>query len=162
MSEQTGSSSWFVINARGAEWRGGAGRTSVCEFEGDDPFPEIGINVNVIEPGQLSALYHHEDVQEDFLVLSGSCRLLIDGEERELGQWDFVHCPPGTPHTLVAGEGRCVVVQIGARPAARIVYPVSELAKSHGAGVDEETESVADAYGERRRRGPVPYEGWLD
>jgi uncharacterized cupin superfamily protein len=150
-----------VINAREAGWRGGDGRTPVCDFEGDDPFPELGINVNVLEPGRLGALYHHENVQEDFLVLSGRCTLLIDGEERGLEQWDFVHCPPGTPHTLVAGEDRCVVLQVGARPAERIVYPVSVLAKEHDAGVNKETESVDEAYGERRRT-PVPYDGWLD
>jgi quercetin dioxygenase-like cupin family protein len=142
-------SGWFVVNAREAQWRGGNDRTSVCSFERDEPFPHLGINVNVIEPGQLSTLYHAEDAQEDFLVLSGSCILLVEGEERPLGPWDFFHCPPGTPHALVAGSERCVVL------------PEDELARRHGAGVDRETSSVAEAYGERRR-GPVAYGGWLD
>jgi uncharacterized cupin superfamily protein len=158
MSEERG---WFVVNAREARWRGGGERTSICDFEGDTPFPEIGINVTLLEPGKLGALYHSEDVQEDFLVLSGSCLLLIDGEERRLGQWDFVHCPPDVPHALVANEEPCLVVQVGARPASRILYPESELARRHGAGVEQQTSSIAEAYGERRRR-PIPYGGWLD
>jgi len=76
MSEESG---WFVVNAREARWRGGGERTSICDFEGDTPFPEIGIDVTLLEPGKLGALYHSEDVQEDFVVLSGSCVLLIDG-----------------------------------------------------------------------------------
>ena len=155
-------SAWFVLNARDAQWRGGNGRTAVCYFEGDEPFPQLGFNVNVIEPGQLSALYHAENGQEDFLVLAGSCVLLVEDEERALGPWDFFHCPAGTPHTLVAGDERCVVIQVGARPpVVEVVYPQSELARRHGAGVEKETSSVGEAYGERRRQS-IEYGGWLD
>lgn len=154
-------SGWFVVNAREAQWRGGSERTPICDFEGDAPFPEVGINLTMLEPGKLGSLYHAEQAQEDFLVLSGSCLLLIDGEERRLRQWDFVHCPPGTPHTLVADGGRCLVLQVGARPAKGIVYPPSKLAQRYGAGVQHETSLVEEAYGERRRK-PIPYGGWLD
>ena len=41
-------------------------------------------------------MYHWEANQEDFLVLSGEALLLVEGEERPLRQWDFVHCPPDT------------------------------------------------------------------
>ena len=30
----------------------------------------------------------------------------IEGEERPLRQWDFVHCPPGANHTIVGREAR--------------------------------------------------------
>src|ERR671924_493849 len=86
--------------------------------------------------------------QEDFLVLGGECVLLIEGEERRLKPWDFVHCPPGTEHVFVgAGDGPCVIFMTGARTAEKsIVYPRSELALRHGAGVDEETTSPNEAY----------------
>jgi hypothetical protein len=61
------------------------------------------------------SMYHWETDQEDFLVLSGEALLIIEGEERPLRQWDFVHCPPGTKHVIVgAGEFRCVVFAVGA------------------------------------------------
>jgi len=153
---------WFVVNARDAQWTGGNGRSAICKFERDDDrFEQLGLNVNVIEPGELSTLYHAEGAQEDFLVLAGSCILLVDEEERTLGPWDFFHCPAGTPHALVAGDERCIVVQVGARPGTGVVYPESELARRHRVGVERETSSVAEAYGERRRE-PVQYEGRLD
>ena len=36
---------------------------------------------------------------------SGEALLIVEGEERPLRQWDFVHCPPGTKH-IVGGAGR--------------------------------------------------------
>ncbi len=59
-------------------------------------------------------MYHGEAGQEDFLVVSGECTLVIEGEERRLRAWDFVHCPPWTKHVFVgAGEGPCVIVTVG-------------------------------------------------
>ena len=62
------------------------------------------------------AMYHWEADQEDFLVVSGRALLIVEGEERQLRAWDFVHCPPETKHTIVgAGTGPCVVVAVGGR-----------------------------------------------
>ena len=83
-------------------------------------FSEFGINVSVLEPGSSNCLYHSESQQEAFLVLSGECTLLVDGEERPLRAWDFVHCPAGTEHVFVgAGEAPCVVLMVGARSTGR-------------------------------------------
>ena len=61
-------------------------------------------------------MYHWEADQEDFLVLAGEALLIVEGEERPLRRWDFVHCPAGTRHVIVgAGDGPCVVVAVGAR-----------------------------------------------
>jgi len=115
----------------------------------------------LIDPGQLATLYHAEEAQEDFLVVSGTCVLLIEDERRPLEQWDFFHCPAGTPHALLAGDERCIVVQVGARPPGSIAYPKSALAEELGVAAEPGATSVAEAYGSRRRV-PVPYEGWLD
>ena len=65
-------------------------------------------------------MYHGEDAQEDFLVLSGECLLIVEGEERRLRAWDFVHCPNWTEHIFVgAGDGPCIVVGVGARRKGR-------------------------------------------
>src|SRR5437867_365937 len=86
---------WFVLNTREARWRDGD-FGAYTRFEGKARFSQIGINVSVLSPGQVSCMYHREDEQEDFLVLAGECLLLIEGEERTLQAWDFVHCPAWT------------------------------------------------------------------
>ena len=155
---------WFVVNARETPWihneKFGAGVT----FEGSQQFPHYGINIQVMWPGQPNCYYHAEEGQEDFLVVSGECLLLIEGEERRLRAWDFVHCPPFTEHVFVgAGDGPCVFVGVGARNAGEgLVYPVSELALSHGAGVSEEATTGKVAYADVPETRPGPYpEGLL-
>jgi uncharacterized cupin superfamily protein len=155
---------WFVVNAREAQWihneKFGAGAT----FEGEPDFAQLGVNVQVIWPGQPNGYYHREDYQEDFLILSGECLLLIEGEERPLRAWDFVHCPPNTEHILVGtGEGPCAFVGIGARRAGEysVVYPVSDVALRHEAGVSEETASAETAYAGCPPTTSGPYRGGL-
>jgi uncharacterized cupin superfamily protein len=139
---------WFVLNARDARWweRQGLGRW--CDLEGDGDFEQLGIRIAVLEPGRPAGMYHGEAGQEDFLVLAGECILVIEGEERRLEQWDFVHCPPWTNHVFVgAGDGPCVIVTVGARTAGHeLIYPVSEAAAKRGASVDAETPSPREAY----------------
>lgn len=155
---------WFVLNARETPWFERAGLRRSCVFEGDVRFPELGINVNVLEPGRPSGMYHAEAQQEDFLILAGECLLLIEGEERRLRAWDFVHCPPGTEHVLVgAGSGPCVYVAVGARAGRpELRYPAAELARRYGAAVEEATTSPAEAYApyprrvQRYREGDLP------
>ena len=148
---------WFVVNARDAGWWKTETFGAWTAFEGDQRFPELGIGVNVLWPGQSNGLYHRESVQEDFLVISGECLVLIEGEERQLKAWDFVHCPGGTDHIFVgAGDGPCVIVMVGSRAPHTIVYPVSELAQRYGAGVEEETGVPKDAYAPFDSGGPAP------
>ena len=83
---------WFVLNARDAVWMERDGFGSRCGFEADgrvaaalgvDPhlFPQLGIKLAVIEPGQRSTLYHAETAQEDFLVLEGECLAIVEDTE---------------------------------------------------------------------------------
>jgi uncharacterized cupin superfamily protein len=138
-----------VINARGAQWFDSDGRGFCCYFEGEHaPFAELGINLNVLKPGEPSCMYHGEEAQEDFLVLAGECMLVVEGEERRLEAWDFVHCPPWTEHVFVgAGTGPCLLLAVGARTKGRgLRYPVNEAALRHGAGVEKETPDPNEAY----------------
>ena len=154
---------WFVVNVAEAPWLESDKFGKVAWFEGKASFPHFGINVRVLQPGQPACHYHREDQQEAFLVLQGECRLLVEGQERMLRQWDFFHCPPDTNHVVVgAGDGPCVVLMVGKRdPNQKIVYPVDELALDHGAGVHTETASPSEAYaGVGRRRectAPPPF-----
>ena len=146
-----GGPGWFVVSAR--ETAGGTrARSAHCDFEGKRRFPDFGININVLQPGQSLATYHRENAQEDFLVLAGECILIVDDEERKLKQWDLFHCPPQTEHVIVgAGKGPSVVLAVGARGRRRkgIVYPVSETALKHGAGVEKETTDPSKVYESR-------------
>lgn len=145
---------WFVVNARDAQWltsEGGDKQTSgsECVFESRKAeFPQFGIRLHVLEPGESNGLYHAESEQEDFLVLSGECRLLVEGEERLLEPWDFFHSPARTEHIFVgAGEGPCVILMAGGRSENwQVLYPVSELAARYGASAERETPDPDEAY----------------
>jgi uncharacterized cupin superfamily protein len=162
---------WFVLNAREAPWYERAGRGFYCEFEGledDEPdFSQLGINIQVLRPGEPMSMYHWEADQEDFLVIAGEPLLIIEGEERPLRQWDLVHCPAGAEHTIVgAGDGPCVVVAVGARDRSTGPnwggYTVDEAARRHNAGVDQETTEPDQAYARFGSANPTRYrDGWL-
>jgi uncharacterized cupin superfamily protein len=156
---------WFVVNVPDAGWMTNDVVGAACIFEGDKVgFPQLGYTIGVLRPGQAGGRYHREGHQENFLVLAGECLLLIEGEERPLRAWDFVHCPPGTDHTFVgAGDGPCVIFMTGARngwPPTDIVYPRSELALRHGAGVETETTKGAEAYASLPKWQPGPPSSW--
>lgn len=161
---------WFVVNARDAAWVNNDYFGGVCIFESDEIVlrgrpdldayekPAAGFTLRVVSPGQPAGLYHLEtNQQEDFLILVGECILLIEGEERHLSTWDYVHCPPGTAHTFVgAGDGPCVILGAGNRSEGlTILRPRSELALRYGAGVEEETTRFPhEKYGEWRLERP--------
>jgi uncharacterized cupin superfamily protein len=148
---------WFVVNAREARWRHRAGRgnslplTGFTDEECETYFPQIGIVLVVLGPGEPIGLYHWENDQEDFLVLAGEGVLVIEGEERPLRQWDFVHCPPGTRHVIVGADEGCTVLAIGAREHIDEnchggAYTVDEVARRYGTSVDEETTDATRDY----------------
>jgi uncharacterized cupin superfamily protein len=155
------SAGWFVLNARNARWLHNEMR-AVCRFggEGDAHFNDLGIGLYWLEPGKPMSLYHHEAGQEDFLVLCGECILIIEGQERPLKRWDFVHCPPRTPHAIVAsGAEPALVLAVGARKekgSAR--YPVEAAAVRRGAGVPDASTSATDVYASfgEPRSAPAP------
>ena len=77
-------------------------------------------------------------------MLDGEALLIIEGQERPLRRWDFVHCPAGTNHTILgAGDAPCVVLAVGSRTTVGTpdwgAYTVDEAAIRHDAGVEEET-----------------------
>jgi uncharacterized cupin superfamily protein len=144
------SDGWFVLNLADAlaarnDEKGGA--TYPLEARAA-PFSGFGANVRVLSPGEPNALYHSEDAQEGFLVLSGECTLIVEEKERSLRQWDYFHCPADTRHVIVgASDGPCAILMIGARPEIEALrYPVSEVAASYGASVAKETSDPDQAY----------------
>lgn len=158
---------WYVLNLRDAEWRHRGGRGAVCtaadDFEGDRRFDQVGVNVFALGPGEAMALYHWEADQEGFLVVAGEAVLVVEGEERPLRAWDFVHCPAEAKHVIVgAGSGPCVVVAVGAREHDVLGFSADEAARRHGASVEADTTDPGVAYANVPLRVPVAYrEGWL-
>jgi uncharacterized cupin superfamily protein len=159
---------WYVLNLHAAEWRHADGRGAACvvadDFEGRRRHAaQLGFNPFVLMPGEPMARYHWEGDQEAFLVVSGEAVLVVEGEERPLRAWDFVHSPPQTRHVIVgAGSGPCVVLAVGARQHDELGFPADDVAKRHGASVEEDTMDGGAAYAALPPREPTAYrEGWL-
>jgi uncharacterized cupin superfamily protein len=159
---------WFVVNATEGRWKDSGPFGIYCPFEGKLPFLQVGINISVLQPGQSLGRYHLEPGHEEhFLVLDGECVLVIEEEEHGLARWDFVHCPPGVAHMIVAaGRGPSTVLSVGARGDGKrvsrgVTYPVSDLARRHGVSVERETDDPAEAYADAPRSKSVRYGGWL-
>jgi uncharacterized cupin superfamily protein len=143
----------LVVNVADAPAFSHPRRSTLIDFEPEDaPWPDTGVNIQVLEPGQPNCRYHSEPVQEDFLVLYGECIMIVAGEERSLRQWDFVHCPAGVEHVFVgAGDGPSAVLMIGSRRVDEAHYPVNETAAKYDASVEEPTDDAAEAYADWSR-----------
>jgi uncharacterized cupin superfamily protein len=139
----------FVINVADARAKRYEGSGTYVPFEDpNDRFPDFGINIHMLPPGEPNGMYHAESTQEDFLVLAGECKAIVNDEELSLKQWDFLHCPAGTEHIFVgAGDGPCWILMVGARRLdAKIHYLVNQKAARHGASVSEPTDDARKAY----------------
>jgi quercetin dioxygenase-like cupin family protein len=150
---------WFVLNMRDAVWRHVDGRGAVClvldDFENEPQVEQLGVNPFVLNPGEPMSMYHWEADQEDLLVVSGEAVLVIEGEERPLRAWDFVHCPPKTKHVIVGARAH------SAEPGS-LGFPFDVVAKRYGASVEEDTMDGGVAYGSVPSREPTAYrDGWL-
>ena len=168
------SDGWFVVNAREVRWRRSPGMGYSSNFGGEILFDQLGIGLTVLGPGEPMSMYHWESDQENFLILAGEATLIVEGQERALRQWDFVHCPPGTAHVIVGGP--CVVLGVGSRERHTMIgpdgkrigrpgcseYVADPVAKKHGAAPDETTESAEEAYARFPPREFTRYDGWLD
>ena len=142
---------WFVVNLADVAARRNARMGIACSPEPPDArFGEFGVNVCVLEPGQFNARYHRENAQEGFLVLSGTCLLVVEGEERRLASGDYFHSPPLTGHVLVGtGDGPCTIVMVGGRTKDWCEgegFLVDAAAARYDASVPAPTGSPAEAY----------------
>jgi len=156
---------WFILNLADIGWEAHAGGGTWCGFESPAaPSPMLGVGVHVLWPGDRPGFYHAENDQEGFLVLSGECLAIVEGQERRMGPWDYLHCPPGTAHiTIGEGEGPCALVMVGTRsPGHTTRYLADPTAARHGAAVAVETDSAREAYAQRPPIVPAPSPWPLD
>jgi uncharacterized cupin superfamily protein len=163
---------WFVMNARDARWFNRPGRgtnlplTGYDEFEAETYFPMLGMAILVLPPGEPNDVYHWETEQEDFLVLAGEPLVIVEGQERRLRQWDFVHCPPETRHAFVgAGDGPCVILAASSRQFQKDgpwgFYCADDTAARHNASSPEDTQDNDVAYGRFEPAKPARYRDGL-
>jgi uncharacterized cupin superfamily protein len=141
---------WFIVNVAEAVWehmpRGGT--WSLLESDAA-PFGQFGIGVHVLPPGETPGFYHWESDQEGFLILAGECIAIVEGQERRMRRWDYLHCPPGTRHITVGAEGDepCAILMVGARTKGKITaYPADPAAAAHDASVREDAADSREAY----------------
>jgi uncharacterized cupin superfamily protein len=150
---------WFILNLGDIGWETVPGGGTWCSFEAPSaPSPLLGIGVHILPPGEAPGFYHAESNQEGFLVLSGECVAIVEGQERRMGPWDYLHCPPGTAHiTIGAGDQPCAILMVGTRdPNRTLRYLVEPAAARHGASVPVATDSAREAYAERPPITPAP------
>jgi uncharacterized cupin superfamily protein len=150
---------WWILNASEIGWSTVEGTGIWCSFESPKAHsPLLGIGIHILNPGETPGFYHAESNQEGFLVLSGECLAVVEGEERRMGEWDYLHCPPGTAHiTIGAGNGPCAILMVGTRdPDDTTNYLADPVAARHGAAVSEPTDSAREAYKGRPPIRPAP------
>jgi uncharacterized cupin superfamily protein len=149
---------WFILNLAEMGWATVPGGGTWCAFESPAaPSRTLGIGVHILPPGETPGYYHAESDQEGFLVLSGECVAIVEGQERRMGPWDYLHCPPGTAHiTIGAGNEPCAVLMVGTRsPATKIRYIVEPEAAKYGASVETESDSPREVYADRPPIAPI-------
>ena len=163
---------WYVLNLRDAEWRHADGRGAVCVVSttsragAASPTSSASIPSSSCRASRCPCTTGRPTRRP-----SSSSRakrvLIVEGEERQLRAWDFVHSPPGTKHVIVgAGTGPCLVIAVGAREhdgePDSLGFTVDEVASRHGASVEEDTMDGDDAYAAVPGREPTAYrDGWL-
>jgi uncharacterized cupin superfamily protein len=143
---------WFILNLSEIGWFTVPGGGTWCGFESPDARSELlGIGVHILWPGDTPGYYHAESEQEGFLVLSGECVAVVEGEERRMGPWDYLHSPPGTAHiTIGVGDGPCALLMVGTRrPEEWTRYLPDPVAARYGAAVDVESDSAREVYRDR-------------
>ena len=144
---------WFILNLGEMAWETVPGFGIWCSFDAPDrepSTPRVGVHVHVLKPGEANGYYHAEAAQEGFLVLSGECIAIVEGRERRMRQWDYLHCPPGTAHiTVGAGKQPCAILMFGSPdPRRKVEWIADEVAARHGASVARTTGSDREAYGD--------------
>jgi uncharacterized cupin superfamily protein len=149
---------WFILNLGEIGWETVQGGGTWCSFESPSARSTLlGIGVHVLKPGETPGYYHAESGQEGFLVLSGECIAIVEGQERRMRPWDYLHCPPGTKHiTIGAGDVPCAILMVGTRSAdGTIHYPVDPIAARYGVSVSIATDSPDEAYVDRPPIRPI-------
>lgn len=80
---------------------------------------DLGISLFRYAASLRSPVAHsHREQEEAYVVVSGSGRVLLDGEVRELSQWDVLRVAPEVVRAFEAGpDGLDIIAVGGPKPA---------------------------------------------
>ena len=154
---------WFVLNAREATWirSESAGRTPSSRARRSSA---SSASASRSSAPASAASTTASAARRTSSSSPASASSIIEGEERRLKAWDFVHCPPWTNHVFVgAGDGPCAIVMVGNRVGGfEVVYAANEVAAKYEASVPKDTSSPDEAYAGFGPEERAAYrEGWL-
>ena len=72
---------------------------------GDLDAEQIGISLQKVKPGKRHAFAHrHQGVEEVYVVISGSGRVKLDDEVKEVGELDAIRVAPSVTRAFEAGD----------------------------------------------------------
>ena len=75
---------------------------------------ELGVSRFTYAPNLRSPLGHrHREQEEAYVVVQGAGRILLDGEVRELRQWDVVRVAPEVVRAFEAGPDGLDLIAVG-------------------------------------------------
>jgi mannose-6-phosphate isomerase-like protein (cupin superfamily) len=95
------------VGDRAPEIEGRFGRTPLGSRD-------IGVSHWRYAPGFRSEVAHrHREQEEAYVVVSGSGRMLLDGEVVELQRWDTVRVAPEVVRAFAAGPDALEVIAVG-------------------------------------------------
>jgi uncharacterized cupin superfamily protein len=84
----------------------GFGEVQEARFaNGDLDAEQIGISLQKVKPGKRHAFAHrHKEAEEVYVVISGSGRVKLDDEVKEVGELDAVRVAPSVTRAFEAGD----------------------------------------------------------
>ncbi|GHD10331.1 cupin domain-containing protein [Zhihengliuella salsuginis] len=122
---------------------GGEGSTAIQFHFADAMTRPVAIQTWTLEPGASEGFHAHDDLEEFYLVLSGSARMDVDGVVYDLTPGESVLCAPGTGHDAAnTGDGDLRMLVVWGRPGQADFSPYATYRKSVAArdlGPDEFT-----------------------
>ena len=78
--------------------------------------PELGISRFTYEPGARMPWAHsHREQEESYVVVAGSGRASLDGEDVELWPWDVLRVAPAVVRSFEAGPEGLDIICIGGK-----------------------------------------------
>ncbi len=84
----------------------GFGEVQEARFaNGDLDAEQIGISLQKVKPGKRHAFAHrHKEAEEVYVVISGSGRVKLDDEVKEVGELDAIRVAPSVTRAFEAGD----------------------------------------------------------
>ena len=95
----------------------GFGEVQEARFaHGDLDAEQIGISLQRVKPGKRHAFAHrHKEAEEVYVVISGSGRVKLDDEVKEIGELDAIRVAPSVTRAFEAGDDGLELVAFSPR-----------------------------------------------